>query len=50
MSETFLSSKLKKNPCTQAGANVTPARPWVGHAAYIDILIDFDLTKIMYLY
>ena len=42
MSETFLSSKLKKNPCTQAGANVTPA--------YIDILIDFDLTKIMYLY
>ena len=27
MSETFLSSELKKNPCMQAGANVTPARP-----------------------
>ena len=50
MSETFLSSELKKNLCTQAGANVTPVRPWVGHAAYIDFLIDFDWTKIMYLY
>ena len=34
MSDTFLSSELKKNPCTQADANVTPVRPCV--AEYID--------------
>ena len=42
MSETFWSSQLKINLCTQAGANATPARPCVGHAAYIDFFGDIE--------
>ena len=42
MSETFWSSELKKNPCTQEGANVAGVRPWVGHAANIDLFIDIE--------
>ena len=42
MSGTFWSSELKKNLCTQASANENRARPWVGHAAYIDYSIDIE--------
>ena len=49
MSQTFLSSELKKNSCTQAGANVAPARPWVGHAAYIDFVIDIEQKLCIYI-
>ena len=49
MSEAFWRSELKKNPCMQAGANLTSARAWVGHAAYIDFFYSY-WTTFMYLY